>query len=163
MTRGSLGGGVARGTLRWSVVVLRNGARAFGEATRSSPERRGRRFRVVVRTPTLSHSGSFRTEILDSRTFDLFAFARFFHAESSLEIPRKIETHNLLNLNRGNCPSRSEADPRGQSKARKRGDIADADGGGVRRARRPSAAYQHTRLRLRPNPQSSKWLACLSP
>ena len=125
MTRGSLGGGVARGTLRWSVVVLRNGARAFGEATRSSPERRGRCFRVVVRTPTLSHSGSFRTEILDSRTFDLFAFARFFHAESSLEIPRKIETHNLLNLNRGNCPSRSEADPRGQSKARKRGDIAD--------------------------------------
>ena len=125
MTRGSLGGGVARGTLRWSVAVLRNGARAFGEATRSSPERRGRCFRVVVRTPTLSHSGSFRTEILDSRAFDLFAFARFFHAESSLEIPRKIETHNLLNLNRGNCPSRSEADPRGQSKARKRGDIAD--------------------------------------
>ena len=164
MTRGSLGGGVARGTLRWSVVVLRNGARAFGEATRSSPERRGRCFRVVVRTPTLSHSGSFRTEILDSRAFDLFAFARFFHAESSLEIPRKIETHNLLNLNRGNCPSRSEADPRGQSKARKRGDIADVRWGeGVRRARRPSAAYQHTRLRLRPYPQTSKWLACLSP
>ena len=34
MTRGSLGGGVARGTLRWSVAVLRNGARAFGEDTR---------------------------------------------------------------------------------------------------------------------------------
>lgn len=46
MTRGSLGGRVARGTLRWSVVVLRNGARAFGEATRSSPERRGRCFRL---------------------------------------------------------------------------------------------------------------------
>ena len=148
MTRGSLGGGVARGTLRWSVVVLRNGARAFGEATRSSPERRGRCFRVVVRTPTLSHSGSFRTEILDSRTFDLFAFARFFQAESSLEIPRKIETHNLLNLNRGNCPSRSEADPRGQSKARKRGDIADVrDGRGVRRARK-GALPRHISTRV---------------
>ena len=91
MTRGSLGGRVARGTLRWSVVVLRNGARAFGEATRSSPETTTRR----QTAPTLSHSGSFRTEILDSRSFDSRSFARFFHAESSLEIPRKIETHNL--------------------------------------------------------------------
>ena len=126
MTRGSLGGGVARGTLRWSVVVLRNGARADaprGDALFSGTPRSS--FPCCRQNTDPFAFGSFRTEILDSRTFDLFAFARFFHAESSLEIPRKIETHNLLNLNRGNCPSRSEADPRGQSKARKRGDIAD--------------------------------------
>ena len=88
-------------------------------------ERRGRCFRVVV-----TEHRPFRIRLFSNRDFGFthfrsFQFARFFHAESSLEIPRKIETHNLLNLNRGNCPSRSEADPRGQSKARKRGDIAD--------------------------------------
>lgn len=148
MTRGSLGGGVARGTLRWSVVVLRNGARAFGEATRSSPRTPRSSFPCCRQNTDPFAFGSFRTEILDSRSFDLFAFARFFHAESSLEIPRKNETHNLLNLNRGNCPSRSEADPRGQSKARKRGDIADVrDGRGVRRARK-GALPRHISTRV---------------
>ena len=77
MTRGSLGGGVARGTPRWSVVVLRNGARAFGEATRSSPERRGRRFRVVVRTPTLSHSALFEPRFW-IHALSIFSIRAFF-------------------------------------------------------------------------------------
>ena len=97
---------------------------------RSARRRALLRNAAVVVSVLSSEHRPFRIRLFSNRDFGFthfrsFQFARFFHAESSLEIPRKIETHNLLNLNRGNCPSRSEADPRGQSKARKRGDIAD--------------------------------------
>lgn len=79
---------VRRRASKWRARVRRGDA-LFSGTPRSL-------FPVVVKNaPTLSHSGSFRTEILDSRSFDSRSFARFFHAESSLEIPRKIETHNL--------------------------------------------------------------------
>jgi hypothetical protein len=62
MTRGSLGGAFAREKRSRSVDVLRNGARAVGEATRPSPEPAVARF-SLENSPDPSSSRARRTEI----------------------------------------------------------------------------------------------------
>ena len=78
MTRGSLGGGVARGTLRWSVVVLRNGARAFGEATRSSPRTPRSSFPCCRQNTDPFAHGLFSNRDFGFTQFRSFRFRAFF-------------------------------------------------------------------------------------
>lgn len=81
MTRGSLGGSFAREKRSRSVDVLRNGARAVGEATRSSPEAAVAPVLVGKLTRPELESGGDEPRFQESRAstteIDLFsAFAR---------------------------------------------------------------------------------------